>query len=484
MPSTRPLTRRGFLQALGGAAAVASTSSLGLTGSPAAAATKPNILLIITDEERQNVQRPSGFALPTRAALSAAGVRFTMHHTPTAPCSPARATLFTGLHAPVAGMTSNFGGNQKALSTSLPTIGRVLQGAGYRTGYVGKWHLSDATGNDPALLRSWGFDESMLIAPESGAGSGTAQDPGVAARAVNWIKGHSPGNQPWFLVVSLINPHDVMWYPKKWNAAAIPALGAPLPTNFESSWTTKPSVQTAWHKAIQGIGGAMPDGITAPADAARWRMYGNGYLALLRKTDQLMGQVVQAVAAAGVKSNTVTVHVADHGEMGGAHGLRQKGPMIYRENLRVPLVISDPRRPTTHGAVTSALTSHIDLLPTIAALAGAKAPVGPGRNLIPLLTRPGSRVRDALLVTSDSHDAVNGAGLRSYIRGVITPRYSYGRYTIPSEVGVPGAPADLEAYDRLKDPGEMHNLAQAPSALVSSLNDLTDSLVQRELVSS
>jgi arylsulfatase A-like enzyme len=466
---------------MGGAAALATSSSLGLLDTPASAATRPNILLIITDEERQNVRLPAGFRLPTRAALAAAGVRFTMHHTPTAPCSPARSTMFTGLHAPTTGVTSNVLGNQAGLKASLPSLGRTLKAAGYTTAYVGKWHLSPAAGDDPTLLQPWGFDESIDVLPESGPGMGTAEDPEIATRAAEWITAHTASTKPWFLVVSLVNPHDVMFYPKAWDAAAIPDLGAPWPSNFESEWSTKPSVQTAWHRAVQGIGGAMPIGISSPAAAARWTMYGNGYLALLRQSDRLMGQVVRAVSAAGAHAKTVTVHVADHGEMGGAHGLRQKGPMIYRENLRVPLVISDPRKPATHGTVTSALTSHIDLLPTIAALAGAAAPTGPGRNLTPLLTQPDGAVRNGLLVTCDSHDAVHGPELRSFLRGVVTSRYSYGRYTIPADVNTLGAPADLELYDRLQDPGEMHNLAQRPSGLMSKLDAFTDYLVQEEL---
>ena len=97
-------------------------------------------------------------------------------------------------------------------------------GKGWYSYDIGKWHLSSANGNAPSLLKPWGFDQSMHILPENGPGAGARNDPGIASRAVSWIQAQANTTKPWFLVVSLVNPHDVMFYPKDWNPAAIPSL--------------------------------------------------------------------------------------------------------------------------------------------------------------------------------------------------------------------------------------------------------------------
>jgi arylsulfatase A-like enzyme len=160
--------------------------------------------------------------------------------------------------------------------------------------------------------------------------------------------------------------------------------------------------------------------------------------------------------------------------------------MIYQENLRVPLVIADPVRPATHGSTTTSLTSHIDLVPTLAAIAGATTSLDwmHGHDLTPLLDDPTSSVRDGLLVTSDA--ASSGLalpGLKYVIRGVLTDQYSYGRYSTPQDVNNPGATFEHECYDRNADPGELHNLANDPSSasIRADLDSLVDEIAATEL---
>ena len=220
------------------------------TGAPASGPTgtpnrPPNILLFITDQERTDVVLPSGFALPARARVAADGVRFAMHHTPTAPCSPARSTLFTGLQVPVNGVLDNIGQNQQELSPSIPTLGTILKGAGYRTCYIGKWHLSAIT-TDPACLVPYGFDESIDLLGGGFPDEGSTQDPGVAGHAQDWITAHAADIQPWLLVVSLVNPHDMMFCPRFYRLDDVPDHGAAVPLNFERDLSSKPPVQTVW----------------------------------------------------------------------------------------------------------------------------------------------------------------------------------------------------------------------------------------------
>jgi arylsulfatase len=492
-------SRRQFFGVAAGVAAVplmascapapASASPLEHTPRPTSGSTgaQPNILVLMTDQEREEVVMPSGFHLPAREALVARGVRFTRHHTPTAPCSPARSTMITGLHEPVSGIHDNCGQTQPDLSPDIATVGTVMQAAGYHTAYLGKWHLTATTTTDPGFLAPYGFDEALHLSGNGAPNEGSTGDPGVATAAESWLAAHAQDTRPWFLVVSLINPHDIMWCPRFYRLGDVPDHGAMPPTNFEADLTTKPAVQTVWRTENELVGGIMPNGVTAANDARQWRQWGNWYLELLARTDGLMASVLSALDASGHGADTVVVRVADHGEMGGGHGLRQKGALIYQENLRVPLVIADPRRPATHGATAAALTSHIDLVPTMAALGGATSSLDwlHGHDLTPVLDNPTATVRDGLLVTSDA--ASSGLalpGLPYVIRGVITDQHSYGRYTTPQGVASPAKDSTRECYDRDADPGEVHNLGHGSTSsgsLLDDLDGLVDQLIATEL---
>lgn len=501
-----PLPEPNRRQVLGMMAAAGSAVPLvgAFAGAPTADAspTRPNIMILMTDQERADVALPHGFALPARERLAARGVRFGMHHTPTAPCSPARSTMFTGLQAPVNGVLDNVGNSEymsgnfnlkganaqanASMSTSIPTLGTVMKKAGYHTAYIGKWHLSDPVGTDVTALSGYGFDEAIDILGGGSPDEGLEHDPGVAQHAISWLQQHRDDTKPWLCVVSMINPHDMMFCPRFYRLSDVNDYGAGLPVNFEQSLATKPHVQSVWRVENQAVGGFMPENLNSSLAKDQWRQWGNWYLHLLDATDTLMTRVLDAMSPAQ-SADTVIVQVADHGELGGAHGLRQKGAMIYRENLRVPLVISDPRLPAAHGAtVTATPTTHVDLVPTIAALAGTDAStVTPtvGKNLTGLLRDPALRLRESVLVTSDAKSSGALPGVKYCIRGAITEQYSFGRYSTADHITGPASEWEYELYDRHRDPWELDNLAYRGGArsLVADMNALVDELESAEL---
>ena len=174
---------------------------------------RPNVLLLLADQERQRDWLPAGLELPNRQRLIDGGLEFTRYYTHTSPCSPSRGTLFTGQYMPVHGVNENcIEPANGELGTDANTLGKIFRDQGYYTAYKGKWHLtfgaypdmdaygfSDWEGNDKSF---WGQ-----------AGSGTEFDEPITRSAADWILGSAPSDQPWFLAVGLVNPHDAMWYP-------------------------------------------------------------------------------------------------------------------------------------------------------------------------------------------------------------------------------------------------------------------------------
>jgi choline-sulfatase len=210
------------------------------------------------------------------------------------------------------------------------------------------------------------------------------------------------------------------------------------------------------------------------------RDYVSFYAYLHRLVDEKIGRLVRALGDAddpgSLRSRTVVVRCADHGEMGLSHGgLRQKMFNVYEETIRVPLVISSPAlfdRPVETGA----LASLVDVFPTLATLAGADIAGCDvrGRDLAPVVARharadrdllrdvaPADSVRDAIHFTYDDHQAGTAfkdvAGQPNRIRAVRDARMKYAVYFDPAGRATP----EYELYDLERDPLEVENLAQS-----------------------
>ena len=157
-------SRRDFLTASLGTLATGLAPIKSLAGG--GSSRKPNVLILVTDQERENIPRQL-VHLPNRDALELHGIRFT-HAFCTAPqCSASRAALLTGLYPHQAGVVTNVDTTSlgRALSPKLPSLGKVFQQAGYTTGYLGKWHLRNGlasgcpSGNDDCGLHAYGFED-------------------------------------------------------------------------------------------------------------------------------------------------------------------------------------------------------------------------------------------------------------------------------------------------------------------------------------
>jgi arylsulfatase len=246
-----------------------------------------------------------------------------------------------------------------------------------------------------------------------------------------------------------------------------------------------------------------------------WRAGLEFYLNCLRDVDRSIELVLDALEASGQADETIVILTADHGEMVGSHGLRQKANLVYDENFHVPFVMTHPDG--DGGGTTDALASAVDLAPTILELAGMDRdrvattfPGLVGHSLVPALA--GTPVREGVLTaveTITTLDAdfwnefsdpkaperlVSGElrpdfHKRGFLRGYTDERYSFGRYFAPLE---PNRPADVDQlfaandvvlYDRQEDPHEVHNLAADPDRrdLVGEYSAKLEALISAEV---
>jgi arylsulfatase A-like enzyme len=500
----------------------------------------PNLLLITTDEERFRVPRPEGYALTARERIAESGITFERYYAASTQCSSARSVMYTGQHVPVTQIYDNDNMPYvRPLDPGLGTLGTMLRAQGYYCTYQGKWHLSNAY-IDPAnpvstvdALEPYGFSEWNDWGDiDGGAWAGLRVDPVIAGQAVKWLRERAAAvaeEQPWFMAVNFVNPHDIMSFDYGSASSVELPLGlahavkmkppADIPI-YLRQWDVE--VPTNAHDDLSGAAPAvreyakMLDIVFGRVTSdEHWRAGINFYLNCLRDVDRNIEVVLDALEASGQADRTIVIFTADHGEMAGAHGLRQKANFVYDENFHVPLMIRHPD--FAGGGTTSATASAVDLAPTLLAFAGvdearwtADFPTLHGRSLVPALT--GEQVRDGVLTAVESViglDAEFWAAFsdpeapkrlmsgdlrpdfrkRGFLRGYTDERHSFGRYFSPID---PNRPTDLESlfahndvvlYDRIADPDETDNLALDPAHqhLIAEYSTKLEQLISNEI---
>ena len=492
---------------------------------------RPNLILLVTDQQRQPQHWPSDpgwleALAPNDAELRRTGMTFTRAFTATAMCSPSRASFLTGSYPSRHGVTLTLtegdlwpdprntpaamraavrmalsgevprgrlarsfirnalrrgprSGNEPELPAGIDTLATLLREHGYRVVLKGKWHLSKPVDGhswsaaDPARIeRDYGFAEweppdagGDTKAVNFGGGNAGASHAGwdedYTRQAERWLAQRSLP-EPFCLMFSLVNPHDVLGYPASYLGGGYFAnefrdLGVPLPPTLEEDLREKPTVQALSKLGMDSYLGPLPDR-RAQQD------YVDFYAHLHRLVDEKIGRLLRALGPPdepnSLRSRTVIARISDHGEMGLSHGgLRQKIFNAYEETIRVPLVISSPEM-FPRARASDALVSLVDIVPTFLGLAGA--PAEPerfdGRDLGPLLRGEEQSLRDAVLFTYDDHQAgtalQDGAGQPNRIRCVREASWKYAVYLDPAGRAAP----EYELYDLDADPYELRNL--------------------------
>jgi len=371
---------------------------------------RPNVLLIMTDQERYpppyettDIAEFRRSQLPGRERLRARSVEFHRHYCAATACPPSRTSLFTG-HYPSLHGVSRTDGLAKAADDpamtwldpdTVPTMGDWFRAAGYRTFYKGKWHLSHADLREPGThsglmanddkggvidsaveryqradrLDPFGFSGWIGREPHgpARADTGSVRDELFGDQVCDLFARISAESDtsPWLAVASLVNPHDIAFSGFGREALALPAPDDTVPEipaapSQDDALDARPACQAAFRDLWPQL--LYPQ----PADGD-YRRY---YYWLHKLVDRVIERILDALDATGFADDTLVLLTSDHGEMLGAHGgQQQKWHNAYDETIRVPLLVSGPGVDARTRAIDIP-TSHIDLLPTLLGFAG------------------------------------------------------------------------------------------------------------------
>lgn len=477
-----------------------------------------NVLFVVTDQEHFFANYPQGSNYRARKMLAEMGTTFEKHYVCSNMSTSSRSTIFTGRHITHTGMIDNTDFPwQGAMSDTIRTIGDMMSDAGYYSALKGKWHLGKSTilGNDPTLtsLDNYGFRDWGGTDYIGSVWQGHQKDPVIVSEATEWLgtrgKNLNAEGKPFFLMLTMINPHDIMDYDTTGYESPTLHLGG-KPSNDVYSKTYSELVPSTWNfdLSFESLPGGIKLynhnwGILAGSITSHdiWKDYQDYYFNCIQDSDNNLMNVIDALRQNGMLDDTIIIFTADHGEMHGSHALKGKGGFIYENNIHVPLIVVHPE--FQGGRKVSAVTSHIDIAATLADIAGESEDI-PGRSLIPLMRGYSDSAREGSLfcyemLSMSAPCVVSGDSVtydftkmgRGMARGLITSDgYKFIRYFRPGEFNTPStldelyAHNDVQAFNLNDDPQELHNLADdrdANGALLLRLNALMNSLISREI---
>lgn len=430
---------------------------------------RPNLLLIVTDDQRWDTLGCAGNVLartPNLDVLAGDGVRFRQAFVTTAICAASRASILTGLHERTHRFT--FGTpplRDDLLATSYPAL---LKAAGYRTGFVGKFGIQTNPGA-PARL----FDSFAPLGPgaywrKQPDGSERHLGDLVGDRAVGFLDGCT-ADQPWCLSISCNEPHAVDGDPQQyfWPKAQD---GAYLDTVFPVPKTMAPEFFATLPEFLR---------TSESRTRFRWRFdepqkyqtMVRGYYRMIAGVDALVGRLRGELQRRGLAQDTVVVFTSDNGYFLGERGFADKW-YAYEPSIRVPLLVADPRLPPLRRGTTCDLMAlNVDLAPTLLELAAVQIPESlQGRSLVPLL-----RGRAPVAWRTDFlYEHLLDSKVIPKSEGVRTERFTYLRWFEQS-------PLVEELYDHQADFDEVQNLVADPAyaEVLATLRQRTDALLDR-----
>lgn len=423
---------------------------------------QPNFVVIMTDTQGANVVGAYGrpeMGTPNLDRLAGQGTLFRRAYTTSPVCGPARAGIFTGSYPHTAGAW----GNDVPLGNTIKTMGQRFGDHGYRSAYIGKWHLSGHDYFDTGICPDGWEDEYWYDAVRymqeltdeqvdlwrrglndleslrrHKIGSEFTWGHRASDRAIRFLQS-TRADQPFLLVVSYDEPHGPFTCPPQY-VERFQDFRYDLGPGAYDDLAGKPAHHRAW---------ARDDKVALSDGKVSHPMYFgcNSYV------DAQIGRVLAAVDRYAAK-DTYVIFTSDHGDLLGAHRMKSKGPNMYEEITRIPLLIRQPRG-VRAGVVDDALVSHIDLLPTMLELAGLEAPpVLVGRSLAGRLAGETESFERSVLVEFHRYEAGHDYTGLHLIRCWLSGDYKLVINLLEDRD---------ELYNLREDPAELHNRIDNPA---------------------
>ncbi len=443
---------------------------------------QPNVLLLLTDQERVDVINETGPTVETPALdrLCRDGTRFDRAYTPVSICTAARASILSGLYPHNHGMLNNCH-EADAILENLPsevtTFGEHLREEGYTNTYLGKWHVGRDQGpsdfgfeylggsdrhHDAALESGFreyqerlGIDpdadhlseeiytaeerEPTLVAATTDVPTEATRPYYLAERTIERLTAIDGSTEPFFHRTDFLGPHHPYVVPEPYASMYDPDELELWPSSRET-YAGKPRVQEQYltYRGVDGF------------DREQWSEALAKYLGFVTLIDEQIGRILDALDDEGLTDSTVVVHTSDHGDFAGGHRQFNKGPMMYEDTYHVPLVMSGPESGIIPAGTTrEEFVSLVDLMPTFLDLAGRDVPDDiDGRSLLPLLGGDADDWRTS--VFAEYHGDEFGLYSQRMVR---TPGHKF----------VFNGPDVNELYDFESDPHELSNLIDHPN---------------------
>ena len=482
------MDRRQLLKTAAGAGTAALLARCG--GGENAAAPRPNILVVMTDDQAANQMSCAGHALlntPALDRIANEGVRFTNSFCTNSLCAPGRAAVLTGTYSHVNGILGNSeSGNEiEKLSTEIPTYPQLLQQAGYRTGMMGKWHLStDPVGfDDWKILPGQGvyFDPEFIINGERKTVPGYVTDL-TTDFAIEFLE-QDRGEQPFCLVYQHKAPHRP-FTPAPRHADLYNDIEWPYPETYNDDYATRDVAARAedmrFEVSLKPDSADRPAGLSAE-DERNWMFHRfmTDHHRTLSAVDEGVGRILDYLDEKGLAEDTLVIYTSDNGFYLGDHGWYDKR-FMYEPSLRIPMLLRYPRM-VKAGQVDAHFVQHQDIAPTVLDFAGVAIPeVVQGRSVRPVVEgTPPEDWRRSMFYSyhedSWSRSLVPGFNPGRYgtphrvtpHRGVRTDRYKLIEYYKEGDY--------WELFDLAEDANELRNVYSDP-ANAELIADLTTQL--------
>ena len=372
------ITRRKATAALG-AGAVASANSCAWMRPKQ---TRKNILFIMSDDHAAKYLGCYGNAFiktPNLDRLALDGARFENAFCTNSLCAPGRATILTGTYSHINGIKGNSEAKdaQEYMSMGIQTFPEVLQQAGYHTGVVGKWHLSD---------RPKGFEYTCVL-----PGQGVYMNPILHENGeARQFQGHvtdvttdialkflaaAPADKPWCLLYHHKAPHRPFQPPARY-AGRFKDFEIPYPETFNDDYATRKVAHEAEDMRLDvSLAADYPDmpAKLSQQERKRWlfQRFAKDYCAGVEAIDENIGRVLEYLDKHNLTEETLIIYTTDNGFFVGEHGWYDKR-FMYEPSMRIPLIIRWPTAPKAR--ISDHLVANIDIAPTILDYAGVTAP--------------------------------------------------------------------------------------------------------------